>query len=225
MTTPTILGPEHPNSDQFGCILKLPTQDGMVAVVLRDAEWSHRGRWHLGGLLHCLPSDMWLLGSSQMAEIIYEDKSSEEVHWHLVKADPVHQVSVAHGRFGAYIQGRPRYPRGRSAERLAGIEVTANTAPAIHKILNDYLPGLVDQQRRAWMVTAIQTFRDREVAGAVRKLARMVADSEDGRADLRRLVAAEVDVWSHGDDDDSVARMLNRIERLLELDEKGLPLE
>ncbi len=217
-----ILGPRDLDTHEFECILKLSRQDGMAAVVLRNAVWSHRGRWHLSGLLHCLPADMWLLGSSDMAEIVYEDKSSEIVHWRIVKGDPAHQVSVAHGRFGAYVEQAPRFPRGRNTERQAGVEVTTRTVPDLHKMLARLAPGL-DQQRRAWLIESLQIWRDREVGQSNARIARLAADEADARSALRRKVTSLIDAWSPGDDDEQVRGVLDSVERVLDLDEKGLP--
>lgn len=138
------------------------------------------------------------------------------------RTDPGYRVGVSHDRFTAYSARPPKYPRGIDTERQAGVEVDTRTIPQLHKILAQHAPDL-DQQRKTWLVAALQDWRDREVATASSRLAREAADQRDAREVLRRAVASKIDVWEPGDEDDQVRTMLDAVERVLELDEKGLP--
>lgn len=224
MTAADVLGPQDLNTSEFDCLIHLPREPYTV-LVLRDASWSHRGRWHLSGVLHASAEDKFYLSTCDSAQILYQDGSREIVNWYTVKGNLVYQLTEVHGRFGAYVQAKPRYPRGRGDERLAGIEVTAAVVPRLHEIVNKHLPGLTDQQRKSWLVAALQGFRDEEVGAATRRLARQGADALDHLADLRRLVSSAIDTWVPGDDVDQTRVVLDKVERLLDLSEKGLPLE
>lgn len=227
MTSETILGPEQVGDAEFDCILNIPGEGaGRGAVVqLRDARWTHRGRWHLTGRLHGAADDLELLLAADRVEIVYPDKASEQVRF--VRTDVALRFEITGDRLSAYTHGPVRYPRGRSLERRVGMEVDFGVVPVLHKILNDYLPGIVDDQRRTWIVAALLKWRTHEMANATNQLARQLADEIDARATLRRKIADVIAVWEPDvpdDPDDYVRARLYDLERILDCDEKGLPL-
>jgi hypothetical protein len=223
VTSVSVLGPQETGTHEFDAILRLPVEPA-VALVLRDASWSHRGRWHLSGVLHALPEDIGLLSGCDTAEIVYADKSSEILDWYTVRGNLAYQMTEVHGRFGSYVRNRPRYPRGRGDVRLAGVEVTAAVVPRLYEIVDKHLPGLTDQQRRGWLVAALQGFRDEEVGAATRRLARQGADALDQLADLRRTLSDVVDDWLIDAETDRALDTVRKIEAILDRSEKGLPL-
>jgi hypothetical protein len=213
VTARDVLGPKDLNSRYFDCLLHLPREPYTV-LTLRDANWSHRGRWHLSGSMHGLAEDRFDLAMSDGCQILYQDGSRESVDFYLVKGNPIYQVTEVHGRFGVFIKGVPRYPRGKSEERQAGVEVTTRLVPELHQLLTKYL-GEIDMQRRTWLVEQLQALRDREVAASSARLARQCADTLDRLNDLKIRVGEAVQDWHEGDAHDEV---FDRIQKLLHAD-------
>ena len=179
-----VLGPRSTNTVEFDCLVVLPGRR-LAAVVLHDACWSHRGRWHLTGQVCGLQVDVELLMRCGQVELVYRDKSSELVRWLHDETDPAaYRIEISHGRFSAYTNQSPRYPRGCGSDRREGAEISQ----------------------------------------ATNRVARQLADSMDARASLRRAIADLVGDWMIDREDDRAGPILEKIDRLIDLDEKGLPL-
>lgn len=204
---------------EFDAILHLPVEP-FTAVVLRDARWTHRGRWHLTGVLHGTPFDIEQVARMDMAEIIYNDKSSETLRF--MVTDLAHRVEISEKRLSVYIQDAPRYPKGRDDTDRRGM--IQRQIPALSSILKDYLPEIVDNQRRGWILDALTEWADREVSTAANKLARNLADQNDRHNALTGKIGDLVDDWLIDSDADNAVNYFTKISGLLERDEKGLPL-
>ena len=212
--------PQQLGDREFAAILHLPVEP-YTAVVLRDARWTHRGRWHLTGVLHGTAFDIEQLARMDMAEIIYGDKSSEIIRFMIT--DLVHRVEISDGRLGVYVQDAPRYRDGRSTERRVGMEVDQAVVPRIHKILTELVPDL-DDQRRTWLVAALMGWRTTEMAAHTNKLARQLADQNDRHDALAKKIGGVVDDWMIDKHPARAEDCFTKISSLLGRDEKGLPL-
>lgn len=195
--------------EEFDCLLQIPA-DSLTVVTLHDARWAHRGRWHLTGTVVGLPFHIEQLKVSGLVEVIYHDKSSEQVHW--VIKDRTYEVQVSEGRFSAYTQTAPRYPRGKSLTRALDIDPLANqdVRALLTAILDEQLPDL-DLQRKHWLVSKLVDWRNIEVRNSTNVMARQFADERDQFESQLQEIRQQVGDWLDGGAHDDVFRAIGRV--------------
>lgn len=93
----------------------------------------------------------------------------------------------------------------------------------IGNVLANMLPD-VEPERRALVAAVLLNQRTADIAAATNKLARQLADQNDRHDTLRDKIAAQAGDWMIDRVLDQAEDCIARIQRLLDLDEKGLPL-